>query len=284
MRAALPRVLAGLLAVVLGASAYPAVAGEDQRPAILRDVAFDQRLGAEVPLDVAFRDETGASVTLRDYLGDKPVLLVPAYYECPMLCTIVLNGVVSALRALPFDVGKEFRVVTFSFNPRETSELAAAKKATYLEDYRRPGAAAGWHFLTGDEPSIAALTQAIGFRYAWDEASKQYAHASGIVVLTPAGRISHYFFGVEFPPRDLRLALVEASGEHIGSLVDQLLLFCFHYDPATGRYSRVALNAVRAGGVLTLAVLVAFVVLMLRRDAKRARDPAPLPHEHQTTC
>ena len=284
MRTALPRALAGLLAVVLGASAYPAVAGEDQRPAILRDVAFDQRLGAEVPLDVAFRDETGARVTLRDYLGDKPVLLVPAYYECPMLCTIVLNGVVSALRALPFDVGKEFRVVTFSFNPRETSELAAAKKATYLEDYRRPGAAAGWHFLTGDEPSIAALTQAIGFRYAWDEALKQYAHASGIVVLTPAGRISHYFFGVEFAPRDLRLALVEASGEHIGSLVDQLLLFCFHYDPATGRYSRVALNAVRAGGVLTLAVLVTFVALMLRRDAKRTRRPAPLPHERQTTC
>jgi protein SCO1/2 len=273
-----------VLAVVLGATAHPAAAGEDQRPAILRDVAFDQRLGAEVPLDVAFRDETGARVTLRDYLGDKPVLLVPAYYECPMLCTIVLNGVVSALRALPFDIGKEFRVVTFSFNPRETSELAAAKKATYLEDYRRPGAAAGWHFLVGDEPSIAALTQAIGFRYAWDEASKQYAHASGIVVLTPAGRISHYFFGVEFAPRDLRLALVEASGEHIGSLVDQLLLFCFHYDPATGRYSRLALNAVRAGGVLTLAVLVAFVVLMLRRDAKRARRPTPLPHEHRTTC
>jgi protein SCO1/2 len=284
MRAALPRVLAGLLAVVLGASAHPVAAGEDQRPAILRDVAFDQRLGGEVPLDVAFRDETGARVTLRDYFGDKPVLLVPAYYECPMLCTIVLNGVVSALRALPFDVGKEFRVITFSFNPRETSELAAAKKATYLEDYRRPGAAAGWHFLVGDEPSIAALTQAIGFRYAWDEASKQYAHASGIVVLTPAGRISHYFFGVEFAPRDLRLALVEASGEHIGSLVDQLLLFCFHYDPATGRYSRVALNAVRAGGILTLAALVAFVVLMLRRDAKRARRPTPLPHEHQTTC
>jgi protein SCO1 len=276
--------LLGVLGVVLGATAYPVAAGEDQRPAILRDVAFDQRLGAQVPPDVAFRDETGASVTLRDYLGDKPVLLVPAYYECPMLCTIVLNGVVSALRALPFDVGKEFRVVTFSFNPRETSELAAAKKATYLEDYRRPGAAAGWHFLVGDEPSIAALTQAIGFRYAWDEASKQYAHASGIVVLTPAGRISHYFFGVEFAPRDLRLALVEASGEHIGSLVDQLLLFCFHYDPATGRYSRLALNAVRAGGVLTLAVLVAFVGLMLRRDAKRARRPSPVPSEHRTTC
>jgi len=284
MRAALPRVLAGLLAAVVCASAHPVAAEEAQRPAILRDVAFDQRLGAQVPLDLAFRDETGATVTLRDYVGDKPLLLVPAYYECPMLCTIVLNGVVSALRALPFDVGKEFRVVTFSFNPRETSELAAAKKATYLEEYRRPGAAEGWHFLVGDEPSIAALTQAIGFRYAWDEPSKQYAHASGIVVLTPGGRISHYFFGVEFAPRDLRLALVEASDEHIGSLVDQLLLFCFHYDPATGRYSRVALNAVRAGGILTLAVLVAFVGLMLRRDAKRTRRPSPVPREHRTPC
>jgi protein SCO1/2 len=276
--------LLGMLAVVLCASVRPVAAEDGQRPAILRDVAFDQRLGAQVPLDLAFRDETGATVTLRDELGGKPALLVPAYYECPMLCTIVLNGVVSALRALSFDVGKEFRVVTFSFNPRETSELAAAKKATYLGDYRRPGAAAGWHFLVGDEPSIAALTQAIGFRYAWDTESKQYAHASGLVVLTPGGRISHYFFGVEFAPRDLRLALVEASGEHIGSLVDQLLLFCFHYDPATGRYSRVALNAVRAGGVLTLAALGAFVGLMLRRDAVRARRPAPMPREHETTC
>jgi protein SCO1/2 len=277
MRAALVALLAGLLC----ANAYAAA---DEKPDILRNVGFDQRLGAQVPLDLTFRDETGSTVKLGDYLGDKPVLLVPAYYECPMLCTIVLNGVASALRALPFDVGKEFRVVTFSFNPHETSELAAAKKTTYLEDYRRPGAAAGWHFLVGDKPSIAALTQAIGFRYAWDEASKQYAHASGIVVLTPGGRISHYFFGVEFSPRDLRLALVEASGERIGSLVDQLLLFCFHYDPATGRYSRVALNAVRAGGVLTLAALVGFVVLMLRRDAIRARRAAPLTRERETPC
>jgi protein SCO1 len=274
-------VLAVLLAGLLGATAHAAA---DEKPDILRNVGFDQRLGAQVPLDLAFRDETGSPVKLGDYLGDKPVLLVPAYYECPMLCTIVLNGVTSALRALPFDVGREFRVVTFSFNPHETSELASAKKATHIGDYRRPGAAAGWHFLVGDEPSIAALTQAIGFRYAWDEASKQYAHASGIVVLTPGGRISHYFFGVEFSPRDLRLALVEASGERIGSLVDQLLLFCFHYDPATGRYSRVALNAVRAGGVLTLAALVGFVVLMLRRDAIRARRAAPLTRERETPC
>jgi protein SCO1 len=274
-------VLAVLLAGLLGATAHAAA---DEKPDILHNVGFDQRLGAQVPLDLAFRDETGSPVKLGDYLGDKPVLLVPAYYECPMLCTIVLNGVTSALRALPFDVGREFRVVTFSFNPHETSPLAAAKKATYIEDYRRPGAAAGWHFLIGDEPSIAALTQAIGFRYAWDEASKQYAHASGIVVLTPGGRISHYFFGVEFSPRDLRLALVEASGERIGSLVDQLLLFCFHYDPATGRYSRVALNAVRAGGVLTLAALVGFVVLMLRRDAIRARRDASLTRERETPC
>jgi len=278
-------VLAVLLAALLSATAHAgAEERADMKPDILRTVGFDQRLGAQVPLDLTFRDEAGSSVKLGDYLGDKPVLLVPAYYECPMLCTIVLNGVASALRALPFDVGKEFRVVTFSFNPHETSELAAAKKTTYIEDYRRPGAAAGWHFLVGDEPSVAALTQAIGFRYAWDEGSKQYAHASGIVVLTPGGRISHYFFGVEFAPRDLRLALVEASGERIGSLVDQLLLFCFHYDPATGRYSRVALNAVRAGGVLTLAALVGFVVLMLRRDAIRARRAAPLTREHETPC
>ena len=190
-------VLAVLLAALLSATAHAgAEERADMKPDILRTVGFDQRLGAQVPLDLTFRDETGSSVKLGDYLGDKPVLLVPAYYECPMLCTIVLNGVASALRALPFDVGKEFRVVTFSFNPHETSEQAAAKKTTYIEDYRRPGAADGWHFLVGDEPSVAALTQAIGFRYAWDEGSKQYAHASGIVVLTPGGRISHYFLSL----------------------------------------------------------------------------------------
>jgi protein SCO1 len=277
--------VSGVLALLaVTGLAVPAARADTQRPQILRDVGFDQRLGAQVPLDLPFRDETGRTVTLRDYAGGTPVLLVPAYYECPMLCTLVLNGVVSALRALPFDIGREFQVVTVSFNPRETSELATAKKATYLEQYRRPGAEAGWHFLVGDESSIRPLMEAIGFRYAWDPAAKQYAHASGIVVLTPGGRLSHYFYGVEFAPRDLRLALVEASTEQIGSLVDQLLLFCFHYDPATGRYSRVALNAVRAGGVLTLAALGAFLFVMLRRDRARARRPPVVASASKSRC
>ena len=193
-----------------------------------------------------------------------------------MLCTLVLNGVVSALRALPFDIGKEFRVVTVSFNPHETSELAAAKKATYLE--RVPPARAPTRAGTSSSATrrrSGPLMQAIGFRYAWDAAAKQYAHASGLVVLTPGGRVSHYFYGVEFAPRDLRLALVEASGERIGSVVDQLLLFCFHYDPATGRYSRVALNAVRAGGVLTLAALGLFIWRLAASRPSRWRGGQP---------
>jgi protein SCO1/2 len=245
-----------------------AVARADERPAALRDVAFAQQLGAQVPLDLPFRDESGAAVTLRRYAG-KPVLLVPAYYTCPMLCTLVLNGVVSALRALPFDVGSEFSVVTFSFDPKDGPDAAATKRAAYLAEYRRPGAETGWHFLTGDAASIAALTDAIGFHATWDEAHRQYAHASGIVLLTPEGRVARYFFGVEFSPRDLRLGIVEASAEKIGTVVDQLLLFCFHYDPATGRYSRLAMDAVRAGGVLTLAGLATAIGWWLRRERLR---------------
>ncbi len=260
------RFLAAALLVLAAHRATAAPAPEDGRPPLLREVGFDQRIGQPVPLDLAFRDESGRTLRLRDYFGGKPVLLVPAYYECPMLCTLVLNGVVSALRALPFDVGNQFTVVTFSINPREKNELAAAKKKTYLEAYRRQGAEAGWHFLTGDEEAIQRLTQAIGFRYAWDPAQRQYAHASGIVVLTPRGTLARYFYGVDYAPRDLRLALVEAAEERIGSVVDQLLLFCFHYDPATGRYSWVALGAVRLGGGLTLLALVTGIVVLLRRD------------------
>jgi protein SCO1/2 len=255
--------LAPLLAAAI-LLASPAVAGVGS-PAILRDVGFDQRLGERIPLDLPFRDERGQAVTLSDYFGKQPVLLVPAYYQCPMLCTLVLNGVVSALRALPFDVGEQFTVITFSFNPRDTSALAAAKKETYLAEYRRPSAARGWHFLTGDEPAIRRLTAAIGFRYAFDPAQNQYAHASGILVLTPEGTIARYFYGVEYAPRDLRLALVEASASRIGSAVDQLLLFCFHYDPATGRYSAMALNATRLGGIVTVLALAAFIVRSLRQ-------------------
>jgi protein SCO1/2 len=260
---------AAALAVAL---ALAAPAGADpERPPILRDVAFTQRIGASVPLDLEFRDEGGRPVPLGTFFHGRPVVLVPAYYECPMLCTLVLNGVTSALRALAFDVGREFDVVTFSFNPNETSAEAAAKKETYLADYRRPGAAAGWHFLVGDAEPIRRLTEAIGFRYAYDPAQRQYAHASGIVVLTPDGRIARYFFGVEFPPRDLRLALVEASAGRLGSPIDQLLLFCFHYDPTTGRYGGVALGAMRIAGAATAIALGAFVALMVRRERRAAR-------------
>jgi protein SCO1/2 len=252
------------LAIVVATS----TARAEERPAALRDVGFSQRLGDTVPLDVPWRDETGARVTLRAYTG-KPILLVPAYYSCPMLCTLVLSGVVSSLRALSFDVGKQFNVVTFSFDPNDGPEAATAKKATYLAEYRRPGAEAGWHFLTGDAASITALTDAIGFHATYDDTHHQFAHASGIVLLTPQGRITRYFFGVEYAPRDVRLALVEASAEKIGTVVDQLLLFCFHYDASTGRYGLVVLNAVRLGGLLTLAALGTAIAVWLRRDRTR---------------
>jgi protein SCO1/2 len=262
----------GLLAVagvVSGRAAAATPSGD--RPAALRDVGIDQRIGARLPLDARFRDEDGDLVRLGDYFGQQPVLLVPAYYECPMLCTLVLNGVTSALRALAFDVGADFTVVTFSFDPRETPDLARAKRDTHLRAYRRPGAEAGWHFLTGEEADIRRLTEAIGFRYAFDPAAGEYAHASGIVVATPDGTVARWFLGVEYAPRELRLGLVEASERRLGSVVDQLLLFCFRYDPHTGRYSGVAMGAVRAGGVLTLALLAGFVAVTMRRERLRRR-------------
>jgi protein SCO1 len=261
-------------AVVACAAALLALAspsrGDTARPPILRDVDFAQRIGAQLPLDTPMRDETGRAVTLRDYFGTaQPVVLVPAYYRCPQLCGLVQNGIASALRALRLDVGRDFQVVTFSFDPAEPAELAATKKAAMLDAYRRPGSEGGFHFLTGDAESIRRLTEAIGFRYAYDEARREFAHASGIVVATPGGTVSHYLYGVEFAPRDLKLALVEASAGRLGSAVDRLMLFCFMYDPATGRYSRLALGAVRAGGIATLLLLVIGVAVLLRREAAR---------------
>ncbi len=252
----------------------PPARADEGRPALLRDVDLEQRLNQQIPLNLSFRDESGAAVRLGDYFGSKPVILVLAYYDCPMLCTLVLNGLTSALNTLSFDVGKEFNVVTVSFSPTESPALAAAKKEIYLGRYRRPGAAEGWHFLTGDAGSIEQLTRAVGFRYAYDAERKQYAHASGIMVLTPAGILSHYFYGVEYAPKDLRLALVEASANRIGSVVDHLLLFCYHYDPATGRYGAIVMNFVRLGGALTVLALGAFIAVMWRRDPARNR-PRP---------
>jgi protein SCO1/2 len=240
----------------------------NQLPAPLNRVAFEQRLDAQLPLDLPFKDEDGKAVKLGDYFGRKPVVLTFVYYECPMLCTQVLNGLESALRVLNESVGKEFDVVTVSFDPRETPALALGKKKAYLDRYKRDSAAQGWHFLTGDQASIDALTKAAGFSYTWDEASQQFAHASGIVVATPAGRLSRYFFGIEYSPRDLKFALMESTTERIGSLADQVLLYCFHYDPAKGNYGFVAMRAVRIGGAVTLFALLGFVFVSLRSDSR----------------
>jgi protein SCO1/2 len=263
-----------LASATLLALASP-VRGDAARPPILRDVDFAQRIGAQLPLDTPMRDEAGRAVSLRDYFaGGRPVVLVPAYYRCPQLCGLVQNGIASALRALSLDVGRDFEVVTFSFDPAESAELATTKKAAMLDAYRRLGAERGFHFLTGDAESIRRLTEAIGFGYAYDDARREFAHASGLVVATPGGTVSHYLYGVEFAPRDLKLALVEASAGRVGTAVDRLMLFCFMYDPATGRYSRLAFGAVRAGGVLTVLLLVIGIALLLRREAGRRRARA----------
>ncbi|MGH7964934.1 MAG: SCO family protein, partial [Candidatus Binatia bacterium] len=242
------------------------VHAQNAQPALLGDVGIDQRLNEQVPLDLRFRDETGQSVRLGEYFGSKPVILTLNYYQCPMLCSLILEGLVSSLRVLSFDIGDQFTVVTVSFDPDETPTLAAATKAKYLQRYARPGAREGWHFLTGQEAAIAGLAEAVGFRYAYDAPQDQYAHASGIVVLTPQGKIARYFYGIEYAPRDLRLGLVEAAANKIGSLADQILLFCYHYDPATGKYSTAVLNTVRVGGVATMLALGTFLVVMWRKE------------------
>jgi protein SCO1 len=245
-----------------------------QVPKALSEVSFEQRLNEQLPLDLPFKDENGRDVKLGAYFGRKPVVLTFVYYECPMLCTEVLNGLESALRVLNETVGKEFDVVTVSFDPKETPVLASGKKRAYLERYKRPEAEQGWHFLTGDQASIDALTKSAGFNYAWDEASHQFAHASGIVVTTPTGKVSRYFFGVDYSPRDVKFALIESSNEKIGTLADRLLLYCYHYDPAKGNYGFVAMRAVRIGGAATILALVGFVFVSLRREGHRSTDSA----------
>ena len=258
-------------AVLLILASQSADLRAQERPAALRDVGIDQRLNAQLPLGLTFRDETGKTVKLADYFGKRPVILTPVYYECPMLCTLTLNGLVFAMKKMPFTVGQEFEVVTVSFTPRETPALAAKKKENYLRSLSRPGAEAGWHFLTGDEAAVQQLMRAIGFRYKWDEETKQYAHAAGLMVLTPQGRLARYFYGVEFPVRDLRLALVEASANKIGSRVDQILLFCFHYNPATGKYSLAVTRVLQAAGIATLVALAVLMITLLRRERRDSR-------------
>ncbi|HKC62012.1 MAG TPA: cytochrome c oxidase subunit II [Pyrinomonadaceae bacterium] len=255
--------------------AYPAQAqSTTEQQAMLRDIRIEQRLDAQVSLNLTFSDETGRTVQLNEYFGSRPVILVLAYYDCPMLCTLVLNGLTNSLTELKFNVGQDFNIITVSFDPREKPELAAAKKEIYVRRYGRAGASAGWHFLTGDEANIKQLADAVGFHYAYDPETGQFAHASGIMLLTPEGKVSRYFYGIEYPPRDLRLGLVEASNNKIGSLTDQVLLLCYHYDIATGKYAPLAVNAMRIAGALTVAALAFAIFLMLRKERKRRREKA----------
>ena len=243
-------------------------AHNETRPAALREVAFDQKLNQQVPLDLVFRDETGKTVRLADYFKDKPVILNFVYYKCRDLCPLLLDGVVRSLRALSFDAGNQFDVLTVSFDPNDGPALAAAKKADLVEKYSRPGGGAGWYFLTGDEASIQRLTQSVGFRYNYDARTGEFGHATGIILLTPEGRTSRYFYGIDFSPRDLRLGLIEAAAEKIGSPIDQLLLFCYHYDPAAGKYSLLVTRVIQVAAGATVLALAAFISVMLLRERK----------------
>jgi protein SCO1/2 len=246
--------------------------GEPHLPAVLTDIGFDQRLNEQVPLDAKFKDESGRPVALGEYFQNKPVVLVLAYFKCPMLCTEVLNGLVRALLEMKLEPGRDFTILTVSFDSRETPQMATLKKKTYLERYGRPGAEQGWHFLTGQDAAIKRLTEAVGFRYRYDPRNDQFAHASGIMVLTPKGKISRYFYDVRYSARDLRLGLVEAADHRIGSPVDRILLYCFHYDPAEGRYGPVIMNFVRLGGILTLIGIGTFAGMLWRQERRKVRQ------------
>jgi protein SCO1/2 len=254
-------------------SAAPADAQQFQR--VVREVRFEQKLDAEVPLDLRFRDSAGHDVVLRDLVREKPVVLSLVYYECPMLCTQVMNGLSASLRGLEsFTVGQEFDVITVSIDPGESPGLAAAKKESYVQALGQPSAESGWHFLVGEEPEIRALADAIGFRYFYDAEIDEYAHPGGFVVLTPAGRVSRYFIDVVFPPIDLRLALVESSEGRIGNVIDAITLLCYQHDPVSGKYGLVVQNVVRLLGGLTLLCLGGFIVIALRRERRQSSAEA----------
>lgn len=238
-------------------------------PEILKHVGIEQKIGASLPLDLKFNDESGTPVKLGSYFGDKPVILTLVYYDCPMLCTEVLNGLNRSLAPLNYSIGEEFEVVTVSFDPRETPTLASQKKAVYTQRYGRPGTKEGWHFLTGDAPAIDALTETVGFNYVYDETEGQFVHGSAIMIASPQGTVSHYFFGIEYPSEDIRLAIIESSEEKLGTVFDQIMLYCFNYDPEQGRYGVAIMNAMRVAGLVTLLAMGSFMVVMIRRDRRR---------------
>ncbi len=237
-------------------------------PNELKKVSFGQELGVQVPLDLPFRDETGRAVLLSQYFTGRPVILALVYYECQMLCGQALSALVRSLKVLSLEPGRDYSIVTVSFNPDETPKEAAAKKADYVGRLGKPGAADAWHFLTGTEASIRVLTDTVGFHYVYDSQTKQYAHPTGMIVLTPEGKVSKYLYGIDYGPRDLRFALVEASDHKVGTPVDRLLLYCYHYDPTTGKYGLVLMNVLRLGGVVTVVLIGGFIVLMRRQERR----------------
>jgi protein SCO1/2 len=259
--------------VAMALLVLPARAQQASPPPILRGVSIAQRLNEPIPPEIIFRDEDGKAVHLGHYFGKKPIVLSLVYFDCPALCTEVLNGELRTMKAISLDLGKDFDAITVSFEPKDMPALAKAKRDVYAGQYGRPGAAGNWHFLTGEQPSIDALTQAAGFHYAYDSASRQYAHAAAILVLTPQGRIARYFYGVTYPARDFRLGLVEASEGKIGTPTDHALLYCYQYDPMTGKYGLMVMNVVRAAGLLTVLVLGIFMFVMFRRERNHPKGP-----------
>jgi len=237
------------------------------KPPGLTNVGLEQRLNAQVPADLAFRDETGKPVKLGEYFGKRPLILSLVYFRCPMLCNEVLAGVEGSLKAISFNPGQDFDVLTVSFDPKDTPESATEKKAEMLKHYKRDGAAGGWHFLTGSQESIDALTKAVGFQYQYDNTTDQFAHTTGLMILTPDGKVAQYYYGVNFPPRDVRLGLIQASQGKIGTLADQVLLYCYHYDPKTGKYSAMINRIIQLGGGLTILSIGAVVLVLLRRGS-----------------
>ena len=268
-----------LMLALAAALAWPASAGAQgmnqgmmsppasMRPPGLKNVGILQNLNTQIPADLVFRDETGQTVRLGDYFGRKPVILSLVYYQCTMLCGEVLNGLDTALRVLKFDVGKEFDVLTVSFDPKDTPAIATLKKSEYLKRYQRAGAENGWHFLTGQQPAIDALTKAAGFQYQYDPRSEQFAHATAIMILTPEGKIAQYYYGVEYAPKDLRLGLIQASNHKIGNVVDEVLLYCYHYDPNTGKYGATIFTILRLSGAATILVMGVFLGILIRRGS-----------------
>jgi protein SCO1 len=273
-------VVALLCGVTAGAQTIPDNVGQgaNKLPPVLQNVGFEPHLNAALPLDLPFKDETGREIHLRDYFRQRPVVLALVYYGCPMLCDQVEQGVVGSLKMLSFNPGKDYEVVFVSFDPRETPDMAAQKKALAMSRFHRPDTANGWHFLTGSKESVDAIAKAANFRYSFDTKSSLFAHASGIMLLTSDGRISRYFYGVEYPSRDMRLGLVDASAGKIGTPIDHALLFCYQYDPTSARYSASVLKIVRLGGALTILTILGGILIFRRRDLAGARTKTQGAH------